>query len=257
MIFLSETGLNHQGKRSNLIRMVKEAVSAGVDGIIVQVLEREYYDKSKSHKNWIDIEAYRDIYKYLKKKDLIFGISIRNFETLELFKKKKIKLDLVKIIGYKYNDYKLISKATKRYKDKVYLSTAISSFKDIKKIKKKFKSINFIHTSYKKSIENSNLSMITKIRSLSGVKEVAYGLHCDNSDIIKYVIPLQPSSIFFYIKLKKDEIYPDNEHAILLSKLKRKLNEWKKIQTYVGNGEKKREKLSKWIDLGNLKIKRN
>ena len=48
--------------------MVKEAVSAGVDGIIDQVLEREYYDKSKSHKNWIDIEAYRDIYKYLKKK---------------------------------------------------------------------------------------------------------------------------------------------------------------------------------------------
>ena len=58
-----------------------------------------------------------------------------------------------------------------------------------------------------------NLNKIDLLRSRTKTK-VAFGLHCEDKNVIYASIPFKPESIFFYIKLDNKNTYPDNKHAI-------------------------------------------
>ena len=51
MKFIAEIGLNHLGDKKRLFNLVDQALKSKVDGITIQVLEKSYYDNSKSHKD--------------------------------------------------------------------------------------------------------------------------------------------------------------------------------------------------------------
>ena len=69
MKFIAEIGLNHLGDKKRLFNLVDQALKSEVDGITIQVLEKSYYDNSKSHKKWIETSVYQKIYKLVKKKE--------------------------------------------------------------------------------------------------------------------------------------------------------------------------------------------
>lgn len=248
MKFIAEIGLNHLGDKKRLFNLVDQALKSKVDGITIQVLEKSYYDNSKSHKKWIETSVYQKIYKLVKKKKKIFGLSLRHKETLAIFKEAKIKLDLIKIIGYKYKDESLISNCLK-FSNNVYLSSAITSDSDLKRINKKFKKLNFIHTAYNQDIKNSNLLAISHMKNTYKPSKIAFGLHCNNEKILDYVIPFKPSYIFFYIRSSEKKNYPDNIHSIKTKGLKIKLRNLRLINSYLGDGLKKKNKIGNWIDL--------
>ena len=97
------------------------------------------------------------------------------------------------------------------------MSTGIASMSDIKKCLKRYKKVNFIHTTLSKNI-NPNMLAIQSIKK--NVKnKVSFGLHSAEDEMIISAISLEADPIFFYIKNNDNRYYPDNEHAISIDKL--------------------------------------
>tara|TARA_Y100000741_G_scaffold336657_1_gene295421 strand:- start:3233 stop:3973 length:741 start_codon:yes stop_codon:yes gene_type:complete len=241
--FIAEIGLNHLGDVKRLNKMVKFLVANKVFGISVQILDEKYYDNSKSFRKKIAFSQYLKISKYLKKKGVKFGIATNNIHTLKKY--KGIKVDFWKIISTKFFDTEILKYALKVNKT-VYLSCGIASLEDIYLKSKKYKKLNFIHTSFSDDFKNVNLSAINTIRKRIN-KNISFGLHSDLNELVISAISLEVDKIFFYVKFDDKKKYPDHKHAINLEQLKRKLLIWKKIIISIGDGKKKREKLPKWV----------
>ena len=67
---------------------------------------------------------------------------------------------------------------------------------------------------------------------------IAYGNHCRNLNAIYAAIAFNPSDIFLYAKPDYDDIYPDNFHAVTVSKLNNLIKNIKEIEKTIGDGVK-------------------
>ena len=240
--YIAEIGVNHLGDPRLGFKLVKKAAVSGVHGISMQILAPSDYDNSKPWRRKIDKVFYRKVADFLKSKKISFGFGIINIEALKSF--SDIKIDFWKIISYEFYNENLIKNALKT-KKMVYLSTGIASMADIKKYSKKYKKVNFIHTTLSKQI-SPNLSAIESMKKNIRNK-VSFGLHSEEDEMIVSAISLKADPIFFYIKNNDNRYYPDNMHAISIDKLPKKIKLWKKIDSSLGKGKKKRLKTPSWV----------
>ena len=240
--FIAEIGLNHMGNEKVAFKMIEKASKTGVWGITLQVAWESYYDNSKKWKRKLDFKFYKKAKTFLKKKGIKFGLGIYEIKTINDF--KNVGIDFWKIISTKFYNDKLI-KIALNTKKKVYLSSGIASMKDIKKKSYKFKKLDFIHTTLDKKI-SENLNAIETMRNQIK-KEIAYGLHSKDTNMILAALTLKANPIFFYIKPDNKKKYPDNDHAIILNELKRKIRYYKNFVKILGNGKKNNLKIPQWV----------
>ncbi len=240
---IAEIGLNHMGNPKILNRMIKDLVKNKVDGISVQILDDSYYNETRPFRKKIEIKYYAKIAKILKKNKIKFGIALVNQKTIKDF--KSINIDFWKILSMQFFNEKLIKEALKTNKD-VYLSSGIVSNSDIRAMSKKYKKINFIHTSFSSNLKKTNILAISKLKD-EIKNRISFGLHSELDDVIIGSIVLKADSVFFYVKYDDNIKYPDHEHAINLETLKYKIKTWKEIMISLGTGLKKREKLPSWV----------
>ena len=69
-------------------------------------------------------------------------------------------------------------------------------------------------------------------------KKIAYGLHCDNHNLLYSLVGFNPESIFFYVKniiLKKIH---DDRHAIDLNEINTVLKNLNDIDKSIGHSKK-------------------
>ena len=240
--YIAEIGLNHLGDPKLGFQLVKKAVASGVDGVSIQFMPESYYDNSKPWRRKIDSKFYKKISDFLKKKKISFGIGVINVDALRKY--SDLKIDFWKIISYEFYNEKLIKTAIKTKKT-VYISTGIASMKDIKRSSKKYKKVNFIHTTLSKNITPNILAIQSIKKNIKN--KVSFGLHSKEDEMIISAISLEADPIFFYIKNNDNRYYPDDEHAISINKLPSKIKLWKKIKFSIGNGIKRRLKTPSWV----------
>ena len=242
--YIAEVGLNHLGDSKLCLKMINKALSCGVDGISLQIFPRNYYDNSKPHRRELNKSFYEKVARYLKKKKVSFGLAVTDSSVVNNF--SKLKIDFWKILSFEFHNDNLI-KAALKTKRKVYLSTGVASIKDIKKISKKYKNINFIHTTLSSNINKANISAIETMKKAIKNKKISFTLHSKNDEVIIPAVLLGADPIFFYVKNNDKRFYPDDIHAIKLDDLKAKIELWKKIKSSMGNGVKKKLPVPRWV----------
>ncbi len=242
--YIAEVGVNHLGDPNKCFKMINKAISCGVNGITLQILSSSYYDHKKPHRRKLSENFYKKVSKHLKKKRISFGLAITDPAVVKNF--SNIKIDFWKILSYEFYNKNLIESALKT-KKKVYLSTGVASIKDIKKASKQYKNINFIHTTLSTEINKSNLLAIKSIKKTIKNRKVSFTLHNKEDEVIIPAILLGADPIFFYIKNNDKRYYPDNSHAIKINELKMKIKLWKKIESSMGSGVKKKLPIPKWV----------
>jgi sialic acid synthase SpsE len=240
-LFVSEIGLNHLGDEKLAFNMVKNIARTGVKAISMQILHDKDYDGKESWRFRLQLNVYIKIINYLKKKKILFGLSIHDEKALFIF--KNLKIDFWKIISFRFYDDNLIKRAIKTKKP-VYVSTGIASIADIKECFKKNPKANFLHTTLSKNI-NPNIEAIDKMKKVK--KKIGYSLHTNTDEIIIAALAKKADPIFFYVKNNDKKYYPDGAHAINIDYLNKKLILWKYISKSISNGIKKRQKVPNWV----------
>jgi len=243
-IYIAEVGHNHLGDTKLCLKMIKKALACGVDGISLQIFHQNYYDNSRPHRREINRSFYEKVAKYLKKKKILFGLGVTDSSVVNKF--SNLKIDFWKILSYEFYNDNLIKEALKT-KKKVYLSTGVASIKDIKKVSKKYKGINFMHTTLSADINKANIMAIDTMKNIIKNEKISFTLHSENDEVIISAIALGADPIFFYVKNDDKRFYPDDKHAIKLNELRSKIKLWKKIKYSMGDGIKRRLSVPKWV----------
>ena len=111
---------------------------------------------------------------------------------------------------------------------------------------RKFPKVNFIHTSLSTETKAANLLAINTLQK-NLKNHVSFGLHSNEKEVMLAAIPLQPHSIFFYIKPNKNCYYPDDKHAIQLKELKKMITKANIVKKSLGDGIKSKKKIPRWV----------
>ena len=231
-MIIAEIGVNHLGKIRIANNFVKRLIKTEVDAITFQILSSDRMNELQIDNlpETFYVEKIKEI-KNAKKK---VGIAISDENFINFFNKQKI--DFWKVLSVDFYNKNLITNLKKTNKS-IYLSTGFSSNKEIIDIKKISNKIKFIHTNLSHDIRNANLSAISRLQKTTN-RQIAYGLHCDNHNVLYASVTYNPESIFFYVKNKKLNTIYDDKHAIDLNELNTILKNLIGIKKSLGNSKK-------------------
>ena len=231
-MIIAEIGVNHLGKIRIANNFVKRLIKTEVDAITFQILSSDRMNELQIDNlpETFYVEKIKEI-KNAKKK---VGIAISDENFINFFNKQKI--DFWKVLSVDFYNKNLITNLKKTNKS-IYLSIGFSSNKEIIDIKKISNKIKFIHTNLSHDIRNANLSAISRLQKTTN-RQIAYGLHCDNHNVLYASVTYNPESIFFYVKNKKLNTIYDDKHAIDLNELNTILKNLIGIKKSLGNSKK-------------------
>ena len=159
---VAELSGNHDGKLSNLLKMIYQAKKSGADAVKIQAYEADgitmnsdktyfklglkskwkkydnlfkLYQKGQTPKHW-----YRKIFAYAKKIKIILFASVFDLNTIDYFE-KKIKCPIYKIASPEIIDIPLLERVAKTGKP-VIISNGLSNLKDLALAVKTIKKFN-------------------------------------------------------------------------------------------------------------------
>ncbi|OGZ33192.1 MAG: hypothetical protein A2V69_01540 [Candidatus Portnoybacteria bacterium RBG_13_40_8] len=235
-MFISEIGKNYKGSETRAFKMLKKLISTDIDAITFQVVEPTYYDKIKKWGGPLSKNFYKNAIDFVHKNNKLIGFAITDKKMISFL--NSAGADFWKSLSTSILDDALLSKLQKTNKP-IFVSTGISSEKEIIKMSKKLKNIKFIHTQLSRKIEDTNLKAIDRLRRLTN-KKIAFGLHCSEHNILYLSVAFEPSDIFFYVKDNSQEKFPDDEHAIIIDNVDNLVKTLKKLKKSLGSGIKEK-----------------
>ena len=229
---IAEIGQNHLGKTNIANYFVKRLIKTDVDAITFQILPPERMANLKMD-NLPEIFYVKKI-KQIKKAKKKIGVAIADENFIKFFNNQKV--DFWKVLSVDFYNKNLIKNLIKTNKP-IYISTGISSTREINNINKLSSKIKFIHTNLSHNIYDANLSAIISLQKITG-KKIAYGLHCDNHNLLYALVGFNPESIFFYVKNLTLKKIHDDKHAIDLNEINTVLKNLNDINKSIGNSKK-------------------
>ena len=182
---IAEIGINHNGDLKIAKKMIKEAKGAGADAVKFQkrninnVYKKEFLDSfrdspwgktQRDQKLGIEFEEkdYDEIDKYCKEIDILWFASAWDLDSLNFLKKYSCKFN--KIASAMIIDLNFLESVSKEKKH-TFISTGMSSLKDIEKAVEIFKknkcSFELMHcvSTYPMKPEDANLKTINGLRN--------------------------------------------------------------------------------------------
>ena len=242
LVFVAEIGINHLGDENKAYKMLNKLVKTKIDSITFQIQTNDYYDNTRPFRRKLSENYYDTAIKIVNSANKNFGIAIAEPSEVQFWIEKRI--NFWKILGADFYNEDLIQKVHSS-KKLVYLSTSISSMKEIEEANNRYPSINYVHTTLDREPDKANIRAITSMRSVVGDK-VAFGLHNEDPYLVDLAIACGARTIFFYIREDDGEYYPDYEHALILNKIDEYLVRWKRVEKLLGSGEKTKLSLPEW-----------
>ena len=219
---------------------VDHIIKSKADGILFHIREESFYKKKKYSNLILSDEFYYNIKKKINKKKIKLGISIADPKKIDFC--EDLGVDFYKIFSTDLFEKKLIKKvqATKK---KVFVSTGISNYLDLKKFLSVHgkKQITLIHTQLTNDLEKVNLRAIEVLKNKFQIP-VAYGNHCSNLKSVYLSLAFSPSDVFFYIKGNRKKIHIDETHAVSLDALNEFVMNIQKLPKALGTGNKTKMK---------------
>jgi len=235
-MFISEIGLNHKGSETRAFKMLRELIGTNIDAITFQVLEPTRYEKIKEWGKPLSKDFYKDAIDFAHKNNKLMGFTITDKNMIPFL--DSAGADFWKSLSTSVSDNALLEKLQRTNKP-IFIATGISSEGEIVKISKKLKNIKFIHTQLSQKVEDTNLKAIGRLGRLTN-KEIAFGLHCSEHDVLYMSVAFEPSDIFFYVKGNSQEKFPDDEHAIIIDNVDNLVKTLKKLKKALGSGIKEK-----------------
>ena len=232
-MIICEIGLNHMGDVKYANEYIDKIIKSESDGVLFHIREESFY---KKHPELLLLdEFYIKAIKKLHKHNLKFGITLADPNKVKFF--RKLEVDFYKIFSRDILYEELIKKIILT-KKKVFVSTCISDYKEIKKfvkmIKNKKNQITLIHTYLGKDISKVNLKAIPRLKEKFQMN-VGYGNHAENYLVIYLSLVFQPSDIIFYVKGSKYKHHIDDLHAVQLDNLQNFIKNLKVLPDAIGN----------------------
>jgi len=235
-MFIAEVGINHNGNKTKASNMLKKLVKTDIDAITLQILKPEFYRENKSYGSQLSKDFYKKAIDFVHKNNKLIGFAIADKKMVSFL--NEAGADFWKILSTSILDNALIKSCIKTNK-LLFVSTGVSDEAEILKVSKKFKNVKFIHTQLSQQVKDVNLRAITRLKNLTS-RDIAFGLHCSNSDALFLSIAFAPSDVFFYVKDNSREKFADDEHAIVINKVGGVVKRLKSIEKALGTGVKEK-----------------
>ena len=214
---VAEIGINHFGRVKILNEYLKKLDNKKIDALSIQILNKNK-TKKEFKKYCLSKTEIQNFFKKAKKKFKMVGVAIHSWDDFKFL--KKIKLDFIKILGSSFGDYNYLKKVKSLKTSKIFLSTGGKSITQVTNFLKivKDNKITILFTFFNTKNFTNEIKTI-EIMKKKFKNEVAYGNHYKNIFEVPKVCKYKPSEIFLYIKMNSRGKFPDNEHAVPLSKL--------------------------------------
>jgi len=263
VFIIAEAGVNHNGSIKAAKRLIEIAKDSGADAVKFQTFkaknvvskfaEKARYQerttgKLESHYDMLkelelDYAAHRELFKYCRKKGIIFLSTPFDLESIDLL--DRLHLGIFKIPSGEINNLPYLIKIG-RLKKKVILSTGISDLKEIKQalailIKSGTlkKNITVLHcnTEYPTPYKDVNLLAMLKIRDTFKIA-VGYSDHTPGIEVPVAAVALGASVIEKHFTLDKNMAGPDHKASLNPQELKSMVKAVRNIELAMGSGVK-------------------
>lgn len=242
--FISEIGVNHNGKLEIAKKLIVQSQLAGATYVKFQLRDlNELYNpdfiKNSSNsesanqfiftqlkKSFISKKNYHKLFKFSKKIGLKVMVTPFDEKSLKICKDSNI--DAIKVGSPDFENFFLIEKIIELNKP-MYLSTGMTTHNDIKKIisfiKKKNKkklNITYMHcvSSYPPREDEINLKYLKSLKKLAGYNRIGYSGHERGINPSILSIYFGSTVVERHITLDKKMIGPDHNSSITFQELK-------------------------------------
>jgi sialic acid synthase SpsE len=270
---IAEAGSNHLGSLKRAYKLVDIAKAAGADAVKFQsftadeiATKNSKYNKiNKKFKKYSDnlysfykkYELPKDfnikIFKYCKKKKIIFLTSVFGEESLTLTKSLN---PIIKIASFESNFFELFEKIIK-LKKAMIISTGCSNELEIKKIrnfliKKKYFDYAIMHcgSSYPLKFNQADLKYIYKLKKIFPNNLIGYSDHTLNVSSSLAAVAMGAKIIEKHFTISKKDSAPDSFFSIEKKELKEMVRNIREIEQSIGEERKVIYKEIKEMRLG-------
>ena len=255
---VAEIGINHNGDIKNAKKLIDLAVDAGCDAVKFQkrTIEKVYSKKvldtprdspwgttQRQQKKGLELseKEYKIIDNHCKKKQIEWFVSC--WDTESQIQMRKFKTKFNKVASAMLVHKKLL-KLIAEEKKLTFISTGMSTIKDIEeavKIFKKYKCpFELMHTNstYPMPLEDANLNVIITLQ-----KKFKCNVGYSGHETTPYLLPiiavtLGATSIERHITLDRAMYGSDQAASLEKAGLKRMVRDIRKISTVLGDGKK-------------------
>ena len=256
---IAEISCNHNGKKSNLLNLIRLAKKAGADIIKIQtyrpedlVLKNKFkissgiwkgmnlwklYSKAQTPFEW-----HADAFKLAKKLKIILFSSPFSIEAVR-FLKKNFNPPIYKIASAEITDLKLVMEIAKTKKP-VIISTGMASFNQIDKalkiVKRYHKKILLLHcvSGYPTPDQEANISFINKLKARYPKIPIGLSDHTNNIYSSLASVPLGVVAIEKHFIQSNKTKSLDSKFSIDPVKLRELKQSCKKIYNTLGKATK-------------------
>jgi len=260
MVFIiAEIGTNHMGDLSIAKKIIDIAVSAGCDAVKLQkknvekIYTKEFLDSSLESpwgKTQRDMRLYREfsdkqfkeIDKYCKQKKIPWFVSCWDIDSQIHMRKFKTKYN--KVASAMLVHHKLLETIAEEKKH-TFISTGMSTMKDIKKAVKIFQKhkcsfeLMHCHGSYPMPIEEANLNLIPTLQKKFRCKVGYSGHESGATDVCIPAVMLGATSIERHATLNRTWYGNDQAASLEPDGLFRLVRDIRLIEKILGDGKKR------------------
>lgn len=241
---IAELGLNHLGSEERAWNMLKKALRTEVDAVTFQIRESKFYTRNDLAHTPLSLEFYSAASKLTHEYGKTFGIALADINLVQEVL-SRVEVDFWKALSWDFSNSLLKAKLISTGLP-VYLSTGLSSIEEVLRESKDVPSVILIHTQLSQAIDDVNLKAISTMAELTRMP-VAFGMHCEDKDVLKLAIAYEPHSIFFYVKEEGLEGLFDDLHAVDLNSLPEIALSLKALPASIGNGYKQAMQKPAWV----------
>jgi len=240
---IAEIGLNHIGEESRASELLTSVLRAGVDSVTFQIREPKFYQSEESTHRSLPMRFYADAAKRCHDAGCRFGIAIADPDLVESF--NEIGTDFWKTLSWDFTNQHL-RRALLETGRPMFLSTGLSDMLTVVDGSKGLYNATLIHTQLSQDARYVNLKAIPAMRDATGLP-VAFGLHCEDHDVLKVALAFEPAAIFFYVKQSGVKGLFDDQHAIDVEHLKGLIEHLRSLRAALGTGKKESMQKPNWV----------
>ena len=260
MVFITaEIGINHNGSLKIAKQLIDMAVEAGCDAVkfqartVEKIYTKEILDSkrdspwgttTREQKNGLELSEkdYKIIDKYCKKKKIDWFLSCWDIDSQIRMRKFKTKYN--KIASAMLTHTKLLHKVAEEKKH-TFISTGMSTMKDITKAVKIFRSykcpfeLMHSHSAYPMELNEANIRVIQTLQKKFKCN-IGYSGHETGSYLIPVIATtLGASSIERHITLSRAMYGSDQSASLEKTGLIRMIRDIRLVESILGDGKKK------------------
>lgn len=240
---VAEIGLNHIGEEPRATELLTSVLNAGIDCVTFQIREPKFYESEETTHRPLSMQFYAEAAKRAHEAGCKFGIAIADHTLVDTF--EEIGTDFWKTLSWDFCNHQLRDSLFKTNRP-VFLSTGLSDMSTVVEGSKGLSNAVLIHTQLSQDPADVNLKAIPTIANATGLP-VAFGLHCEDADVLKMALAFEPHSVFFYVKQSGVQGLFDDQHALDIRHLQDSVRHFRTLHSALGSGKKESMQKPAWV----------